>query len=366
MQNYTPWFKLFALALILDRSLAPVAASRPDYGDATITKREFEKQNNRWADEVKEAVDSAVRSWITHPGERTDCMGNKANLDNSTRVQPLAGTVSVTAQASTEPVHIHAPGYANFTERIREASAAPEHCPSTRALLANGNCMVLALSRLLPDDEALEILEDDAVEYLHLGRSYDHLDGLFGYELELEPSIGCNITEEGDYLLHCGAGGCPHCVAVRVRKQSGVHVCEVYDGPHMYRVSLPQLHRAALEAIDGHSLVTFRLGDTAGTAIRYTDPWLAVLLLELQAGGRSSCIKKAAVCKRPSSEASSSASTKRRLTGKHKARQCSAAGDAQTKVATPEPTIQLLLLLQEEIRNYISELVPYSRRPTLS
>ena len=78
-------------------------------------------------------------------------MGNAANLDNPTRVQPLAGTVSVTAQASTEPVYIHAPGYAYFTSRIREASAAPEHCPSTRALLADGNCMVLALSRLLPD-----------------------------------------------------------------------------------------------------------------------------------------------------------------------------------------------------------------------
>ena len=241
--------------------------------------------------------------------------------------------------------------------------------------------MVLALSRLLDDDNALALLEENAAEHVHLNRSYEDLENLFDWQLGLSASPGCTITEEGDYLLHSDVDGYPHCVAVRVQKEDDLHVCEVYDGPHMYRISLPQLQHAALQAVDGPSLVTFRVGGTGGTPIPSTNPWLETLLLELRAGGRSRGTKGAAVCKRPSSDKYLPASdrrpekyppgpdrqraldkpNRRRMLGKQKAASASSSSVGIQGDNVAEPTLRLLGILEEEVAAYISELKPYSR-----
>ena len=290
-------------------------------------------------------------------------------------------------------------------ELIHRTSAAPVHCPSSDALLADGNCMVLALSRLLDDDSALALLEANAAEHVHLNRSYEDLENLFDWQLGLSASLGCTITEEGDYLLHSDANGYPHCVAVRVQKEDDLHVCEVYDGPHMYQISLPQLQHAALQAVDGPSLVTFRVGGTGGTPIPNTDPWLEILLLELCAGGRSRGTERAAVRKRPSTDgilgpdrqrlvgrrtASVSPSARDRRPEKYPAgpdrqqalyqqtasafssspkrqrlsRKTAGASSSHADIKgdnSLEPTLKLLGILEEEVTTYISELQPYAR-----
>ena len=110
------------------------------------------------------------------------------------------------------------------------------HLDTPHDLVITGNCIPLAMYRILPSEFRRPIIDRVGESPLvggALHRSYsDFLPESLSPQcgLYLEPSVGYTINGPGEYLLHSEMDGCPHCIAVTVVECDGSLQCSVYDG----------------------------------------------------------------------------------------------------------------------------------------
>ena len=153
-------------------------------------------------------------------------------------------------------------------------------------LLQPGNCIPLAVSRLLPTKKQAVISElckssQQNTEALRVG-SRSYADVIAFASLHVCPSLGLDVQEPGLYLLHSEDQGRPHCVSCKVQDDGNV---ELSDGKFVMKMKREELRKFADDAIDGASLVTFKLFDkkrkVAEREVANND---SSILLQLHAG----------------------------------------------------------------------------------
>ena len=127
-------------------------------------------------------------------------------------------------------------------------------------LLAHGNCIPLALARLLPGmkDAIIKSLAKPGQKNSEASQcgSRCYRSVLDELQLHAEATLKMNVEDQGLYLLHVEHDGNPHCLACKVRENNLV---EMWDGNYKTRMLLSELQDFAREAIDASSLVTFHV-----------------------------------------------------------------------------------------------------------
>ena len=154
-------------------------------------------------------------------------------------------------------------------------------------LLKRGNCIPLAMARLLPakKDQILKALtaanHKNAEAEQSGSRCYNFL--LKEMSIWAAPRLGLDTQKPGNFLLHMEDKGTPHCVACRIRDNELV---ELWDGLRKTRLLLPELVQFSEDAVDSSAIVTFQLFEND----REREPWMtkersaAAVLLQLRAG----------------------------------------------------------------------------------
>ncbi|CAE7336105.1 unnamed protein product, partial [Symbiodinium microadriaticum] len=126
--------------------------------------------------------------------------------------------------------------------------------------LKRGNCIPLAMARLLPAKKAQILQALTASNHKNAeaeqsgSRCYNFL--LKEMSIWAAPRLGLDTSKPGNYLLHMEDKGTPHCIACRVRDNELV---ELWDGLHKTRLLLPELVQLSEEAVDSNTIVTFQL-----------------------------------------------------------------------------------------------------------
>ena len=129
-------------------------------------------------------------------------------------------------------------------------------------LLERGNCILLAITRLLPSKKGAVISElrktsQQNNEAARVG-SRSYADVTQSLRIHAVPCLGLAIDAPGSYLLHSEHQGRPHCLSCSVQDNG---VAEIGDGKYLTQMKCSELQKFADEAIDSSSLVTFRLFD---------------------------------------------------------------------------------------------------------
>ena len=127
-------------------------------------------------------------------------------------------------------------------------------------LLENGNCIPLALSRLLNGgDQAAVLLRDLAVNNgdteAQSMRSRSYRQAAEFFKAKLIPMNSFDVEIGSRFLLHCERNGSPHCMAVQSNNDSS---CTIWDGTSRYLVPLDTLEGYCNASIDKH-LINFFL-----------------------------------------------------------------------------------------------------------
>ena len=136
-------------------------------------------------------------------------------------------------------------------------------------LLTQGNCIPLALARLFPDRKPYVFSEIRKTSHQNCeaakvgSRSYRSVCD--SSNLQAVPCLGLDITKPGQYLLHCEHDGKPHCLSCTCNENN---LIEIGDGKYVTRMMLSELRKFASEAIDTHSIVTFRLFAQEGDRVQ--------------------------------------------------------------------------------------------------
>ena len=134
---------------------------------------------------------------------------------------------------------------------LREADEVPP------VLLQEGNCIPLALSRLLGKAKDIaRVIEDlqnqsggDASSLLH-SRTYRESHQLFGAHLRPVLKVTLHHTESM-WLVHCEKAGVPHCVALKIHADGK---STVWDGRRRMVISTRSLQGVIVYATIVHSL----------------------------------------------------------------------------------------------------------------
>ena len=141
-----------------------------------------------------------------------------------------------------------------------------ESLPPLDAFYKLGNCIGLALCRLLgKDDEVLALLNsmDDAsgATDVTIFKSRTYKSFVEPLHIGLHHTTGASLGEDGSYLLHCEKAGNPHCVAITVSRGS----FSVMDGSKHFKMDKSKLTELILNSIDRKLVSVFRVDPTVKT-----------------------------------------------------------------------------------------------------
>jgi len=128
------------------------------------------------------------------------------------------------------------------------------------AFLTTGNCIPLALYRLqslLPGSNATgwdDVVLRDPDVARRGGRSYVSCFACAG--VSWQSHFGFAPASDGAYIVHSEVDGCPHATAVVVTSETA----KLHDGEELITLSIADMRRCILDAVDERLIVTFHLG----------------------------------------------------------------------------------------------------------
>ena len=191
----------------------------------------------------------------------------------------------------------------NFFEMLGDISSRVEDVsPSDSALLKDGNCLHLALSRLMDlPEEVCSYLQNDSdasniTAVRRLARSVRSVAE--AWKVTMVPHMGLHLPADGCYIVLSECDGRPHAVAMRCTQDRAQVL--VWNQCSLHHCQLENVMRAAKSSSDYSTVVTFQVFTSAEQATWSEEmprPTLQTLL-DLQAGAG----KVARIIKRPAGQ----------------------------------------------------------------
>ena len=178
-----------------------------------------------------------------------------------------------------------------FRQLCRTPAESIEEPMADEVLHLQGNCIPLAIARLMPEKisdikKLLEANNHKNKEAAQRG-SRCYASVLTSLSIAVTPEHELNIEDKGKYLLHTDHDGNPHCLARQVGDNGLV---SVWDGRYKTTMLLDQLLSFGEKATDASTIVTFRIAgslDAAEVGAAAKPP--AHVLLGLHAGAGDLC-----------------------------------------------------------------------------
>ena len=178
-----------------------------------------------------------------------------------------------------------------FRQLCRTPAESVEEPVAYEDLHLQGNCIPLAIARLMPEKlsdikKVLEASNHKNKEAAQRGsRCYSSV--LTSLNIAVTPEHELNIEDKGKYLLHTDHDGNPHCLACQVGDNGLV---SLWDGRYKTTMLLDQLLSFGDKAMDASTIVTFKIRGSldAAEASEAAKP-AAHVLLGLHAGAGDLC-----------------------------------------------------------------------------
>ena len=127
-------------------------------------------------------------------------------------------------------------------------------------LLQRGNCIPLALARLMPQklDDILHCISKENHKNAEANIAGSRCYGYLFKELRINaaPEYGVTVKEPGNYIVHMENDGNPHGIAFHVRDDLSV---DVWDQKSKTVLTTLELQEYTHKALDSATLVTFRI-----------------------------------------------------------------------------------------------------------
>ena len=194
-----------------------------------------------------------------------------------------------------------------FRELCRSPPESSEVPVEHEELLAQGNCIPLALVRLLPDrlEDVLKVLNKKDHKNAAAKRSGTRCYSFMLNELSIQvaPRYGLRLEGAGQYLLHSEHDGNPHCLGCHIRDNGLV---EIWDGVYKTRMNTSELIQFGAASLDSGTIATFQIvGDAQPDPDAAAEASACSILLGLHAGAGelqeewSECLQDVCECVGP-------------------------------------------------------------------
>ena len=263
---------------------------------------------------------AAVEDWVLDAWDRSLCRRHPRHvslhfdgirvggIDPAVDVKTLCDEAMQAIQETTQfNVSVVEKRHLFFRELCRSPPESSEVPIENEELPAQGNCIPLALVRLLPDklEDVLKLLNKKDHKNAAARRTGSRCYGFILKQLSIAvaPRYGLMLDGAGQYLLHSEHDGNPHCLSCHIRDNGLV---EIWDGVYKTRMNKSELMQFGAVALDSSSIATFQIFKDAQSEPETTAEASACsILLGLHAGAGelqeewSECLQDVCECVGP-------------------------------------------------------------------